>query len=88
MKLGKTPKNTEHTYKGFTIKGTHYLSSGGEVLGGRHFVEGGLKRNYNILKNGKLVINPHCIIETLKDAKLEVDEYIERKKNEQEKRDT
>lgn len=70
-------KETKHHYKGFDIIGTHYISEGGYVLGGRHFVEVGFKRNYNIMKNGKYVINPNYIFERLKDAKEEIDEYLE-----------
>lgn len=73
-------KATKHNYKGFEIIGTSYVSSGGYVLGGRHFVEGGIKRNYNIKKDGKFIFNPHNIIETLKFAKEEIDDYLKRKK--------
>lgn len=77
-------KNTEHFYKGYKIIGTSYLSSGGYVLGGRHFVEGGLKRTYRIIKDGKYVFHPGDIIETLKYAKELIDDHII-KKNGQEK---
>ncbi len=72
-------KETKHTYKGFVIIGTTRLTEGGYVLGGRHFVEGGIKRNYNIKKNDRYVFNPNEIIETLKFAKEEIDDYIKRK---------
>lgn len=72
-------KETKHNYRGYEIIGTVYQSSGGYVLGGRHFVEGGLKRNYNIKKDDRYVINPNVIFERLKDAKQEVDRLIEHK---------
>lgn len=73
-------RDSKHTYRGFTILGRTFRSTGGYVLGGRHFVEGGEKRTYKIVKDGYYVINPSCIISTLKDAKIEVDEYIKRNK--------
>lgn len=76
MKLGATPKETTHSYKGYEIVGTHYLSEGGWVLGGRHYAEGGLKRNYNIKKDGKLKVNPNNIFEKLKHAKEFIDEHL------------
>lgn len=78
----KTSKETKHIYKGFEIIGTHYISCGGYVLGGRYFVEGGLKRNYNIKKDGKFIVNPYCLFEKLSHAKEYIDNYIIRKNNE------
>lgn len=72
----KLIKDTAHSYKGFEIIGTTYNSSGGWVLGGRHYVEGGLKRNYNIKKDGCFMINPSVILETLKYTKEYIDEYL------------
>ena len=69
-------KETKHSYKGYDIIGTTYISSGNWVLGGRHFIEGGIKRNYNIKKDGKYVVNPYIIFETLKFAKEEIDRII------------
>jgi hypothetical protein len=69
-------KDTSHTYKGFEIIGTTYNSQGGWVLGGRHYVEGGIKRNYNIKKDGRFVIHPSAIFETLKFTKQYIDEYL------------
>lgn len=69
-------KETLHKYKGYEIIGTTYTSCGGYVLGGRHFVEGGVKRNYNIKKDGRFVINPKCIFEKLTHAKDEIDRLI------------
>lgn len=76
MKITRNLKETKHEYKGFTIIGTQYKTSGGWVLGGRFFIEGGIARNYNILKDGKYVFNPNCLITTLASAKEEIDEYI------------
>jgi len=73
-------KATKHNYKGFTIIGTQYRTSGGYVLGGRHFVEGGIARNYNVLKDGKYIFSPNDLLTTLKDAKEEIDRYIENNK--------
>ena len=74
-------KETKHNYKGYEIIGTSRISLGGYVLGGRHFIEGGIKRNYNVKKDGKFIFSPNDIIETLKSAKQEVDEYLTRKQN-------
>lgn len=68
-------KDTEHKYKEFTIKGRQIRTQGGYVLGGRHFVEGGFKRNYIIVKDN-LRYYPSSIIGTLKDAKEIVDSII------------
>jgi len=73
-------KETVHKYKGFEIIGTFYHSSGGYVLGNRCFKEGGLKRNYNIKKDGKYILDPYTIIEKLSHAKEEVDRIIAKKK--------
>lgn len=75
------PKDTRHIYKGYEIIGTHFFSSGGYVLGGRHFVDGGVKRNYNIKKDGKFRINPNTIFATLKDTKEYIDEFLIPKDN-------
>ena len=83
MKLGKTPKQTLHTYKGYEIIGTYYLSSGSIVLGGRHYVEGGLKRNYNIKKDGKFKVNPNDIFEKLSHVKEFIDEHLIPNENKQ-----
>ena len=72
-------KDTKHHYRGYDILGTTYQTSGGYVLGGRHFVEGGVARNYNITKDGKYVINPNTIYEKLYHAKEEVDRLINSK---------
>ena len=72
-------KKTTHKYKGFLIHGDQVKSPGGYVLGGRHFIEGGIKRNYVITKNDKCIFNPGTIISKLKDAKEEIDEYLIRK---------
>ena len=74
------PKDTKHNYRGFEIIGTAYESEGGYVLGGRHYVEGGFKRNYNIKFNGKFVYNPNNIIELLRYAKETIDEYLLKQK--------
>jgi len=79
MKLREDFKKTEHKYKGFLIKGDQYNTSGGYVLGGRYYVEGGIARNYHILKDGKFVFNPNNIIEKLQDAKEMIDDYLKRK---------
>lgn len=71
-------KETKHSYRGYEIIGTTFVSDGGYVLYGRHFVEGGLKRNYNIKKNGKYVYHPDTIFEKLKHAKEEIDDIINR----------
>lgn len=68
-------KKTEHKYKGFEIKGRQVRTQGGWVLGGRHFVEGGSKRNYLIVKDG-MQYYKGCLISTLKDAKEIVDELL------------
>lgn len=81
MKIGKTPKETKHNYKGYEIIGTHYISSGGWVLGGRHYAEGGIKRNYNIKKGGKFRVHPNEIFEKLSDAKWFIDEILIPKDN-------
>lgn len=72
-------KKTIHHYKGFEIHGTQRRTSGGYVLGGRHFVEGGIARTYVITKDGKYIFNS-CVIEKLKYAKEEIDQYIQRQK--------
>lgn len=73
------PKETLHHYRGYDIIGTHYISSGGPVLGGRYDVPAGAyKRTYHVKKDGRYVFHPGVIIEYLKDAKEEIDEYIER----------
>jgi hypothetical protein len=72
----KVIKDTKHIYKGFEVIGTSYNSVGGWVLGGRHYVEGGVKRNYNIKKKGVFVINPSMIFSKLKYAKEYIDEYL------------
>lgn len=72
-------KKTTHTYKGFVIHGGQVRSSGGYVLGGRYFIEGGIKRNYSITIDGKHIFSPGTIISKLKDAKEEIDEYLIRK---------
>lgn len=66
---------TTHHYKGFVIKGGECTSKGGYVLGGRHYVEPGIQRNYVIWKDGKRIFK-FCIIKTLRDAKAEIDDYI------------
>lgn len=71
-------KKTTHKYKGFVIHGTQYNSCGGYVLAGRHFVEGGIKRNYTMTKDGRYIFNPNQITERLKDAKEQIDDYIKR----------
>jgi len=69
-------KETKHAYKGYDIIGTTYVSEGSYVLYGRYFKEGGVKRNYNIKKNGKYVFNPYNIIEKLSYAKEMIDELL------------
>ena len=71
-------KNTFHKYKGYDIIGSTRNTIGGWVLGGRHYIEGGVKRNYNIKKDGKFVANPNDIFEQLKHAKAYVDYLIEK----------
>jgi hypothetical protein len=72
-------KNTNHTYKGYQILGRTRITQGGWVLGGRHYVEGGVKRNYQIKKDGKFVVNPNDIFEQLKHAKEYIDEVISKR---------
>lgn len=74
----KVIKDTSHKYKGFEIIGTTYQSCGGWVLGGRHYVDGTLKRNYNLKKDGKYILNPNSIYEKLSEMKEEVDRLIEK----------
>ena len=69
-------KKTTHNYRGFTIHGTQYKTCGGYVLGGRHFVEGGIARNYNVKKDGRYIFNPNDLLTTLKFTKEEIDRYI------------
>ena len=69
-------KDTTHFYKGYEIIGTFYISSGGWVLGGRHFINGGVKRNYNIKKDGRYIFHTDQIIEKLNYAKEEIDRLI------------
>lgn len=76
MKIRETPKETKHSYKDYEIIGTHYESSGGWVLGGRYYKEGGTKRNYNIRKDGKLVVHPSTIFEKLSHAKEFIDDVL------------
>ena len=66
-----------HKYKGFEIVKSSYVSSGGYVLGGRHFIEGGVKTNYNIKYNGKYVIHKDVIFDKLKYAKDEIDRLLD-----------
>lgn len=75
-------KDSRHLYRGFEILGTYRRTEGGWVLGGRHYKEGGIKRNYNIKLNGKYFIHPDMIYETLKDAKDEIDQYYKQKGDE------
>lgn len=77
MKIRPDFKKTLHHYKGFTIHGDQYNTEGGWVLGQRYYIDGGIKRNYIIKKDGKPIFK-FCIIETLKYAKQEIDEYIKR----------
>lgn len=76
-------KETKHEYRGYTIIGSTIRTQGGYVLGGRHFKEGGLKRNYNIMKDGRYIFSKNEIIERLKHAKEEIDDYIQRKSEKQ-----
>jgi len=69
-------KDTHHKYKGYDILGSTRITQGGWVLGGRHYVEGGIKRNYQIKKDGKFVVNPNDIFEKLNHAKEYIDEII------------
>lgn len=69
-------KKTEHLYKGYRLLGRQYRTHGGYVLGGRHFIEGGTKRNYLIVKGGMQYCKG-CIFERLKDAKRFIDEHLE-----------
>lgn len=72
-------KDTNHTYKSYEILGRTRITQGGWVLGGRHYVEGGVKRNYQIKKDGKFVTNPNDIFEQLKHAKEYIDEVISKR---------
>lgn len=74
-------KETKHNYKDFVIVGSQRSTSGGYVLGGRHYVEGGITRNYHVIKDGKYFFNPNNIIERLKDAKEQIDDYLARQQN-------
>lgn len=74
-------KETKHNYKGYEIIGSSRLTEGGWVLGGRHYIEGGLKRNYNIKKDGKFRISPNEIFETLKETKEFIDNHLISKQN-------
>jgi hypothetical protein len=69
-------KDTQHLYKGFVIKGTYYISEGMQVLGGRHWTNGGMKREYKIIMDDGFVYMDKYLIEKLKDAKEYVDEFI------------
>jgi len=69
-------KETLHKYKGYEIVGTTYEKEGAEIFHTGYYRPSCLKRNYNIKKDGKYVINPNCIFERLKDAKEEVDRII------------
>jgi 8-oxo-dGTP pyrophosphatase MutT (NUDIX family) len=71
-------KNTSHNYKGYVISGVSYATSGGWVLGGRHFREGGVKRTYRISKDGHFKIHPSLLIHSLKDAKDMIDEILKK----------
>lgn len=71
-------KNTIHKYKGYEILGSTRIIQGGWVLGGRHYIEGGIKRNYQIKKEGKHVVNPNDIFEQLKHAKEYIDYLIDK----------
>jgi hypothetical protein len=70
-------KKTEHTYRGYHIKGRQVRTQGEYVLGGRHYVEGGIKRNYLIVKDNRQYYSG-CIISSLKEAKEIVDDLIKR----------
>lgn len=72
-------KKTTHNYKGFVIQGTQRRTEGGYVLGGRHFVEGGITRQYTVKKDGKYIWNPNDIFGKLTHVKEEIDDYIKRK---------
>jgi hypothetical protein len=74
-------KDTIHHYKGYDIIGTTYLTYPRNVRAGNSYrwVDSTVKRNYNIKKNGKYVINPNLILETLKYAKWHIDNVIEKK---------
>lgn len=72
-------KDTHHKYKGYDILGSTRITQGGWVLGGRHYVEGGIKRNYQIKKDGKYTVNPNDIFEKLKHAKEYIDEIISKR---------
>jgi hypothetical protein len=73
-------KSTEHSYRGFRLLGRYTTTSGGWVLGGRHYREGGITRNYWIVKDG-IRYFPGSLISTLKDAKELVDDIINRENN-------
>lgn len=75
MKI-RTFKETKHSYKGYEIIGSSRQTEGGYVLGGRHYKEGGSKRNYNIKKDGKFRISPNEILETLREAKEFIDRLL------------
>jgi len=69
---------TKHIYKGYEIIGTFYESEGTEIFHSGYYRESTIKRNYNIKKDGRYVINPYCIIEKLKYAKEMIEELIEK----------
>jgi hypothetical protein len=72
----KIIKPTEHHYRGFQIKGRETTTRGGYILGGRYFVEGGVTRNYLIVKDGMRYYKG-CLISRLKDAKEIIDSIID-----------
>lgn len=68
-------KDTIHHYKGYEIIGTYYETTPKPVLGGRYWTEGGTcKRNYNIKKDNKFVVNPNTIFERLTHVKEFINE--------------
>lgn len=78
-------KETTHKYNGFTIKGTSYWSGGVQVLGGRHWTQGGLKREYKIFTDeGKPYMDKY-LLRTLSDAKKEIDDCLKMRQGAMEK---
>lgn len=69
-------KDTIHKYKGYEIIGTTYTKEGAEIFHTGFYRSNSIHRNYNIKKDGKFVINPYILIETLKYAKERIDGLI------------
>jgi len=72
-------KETLHNYKGYEIIGTTYWTYPRNVRAGNSYrwVDSAEKRNYNIKKNGKYVVNPRLIFDTLTYTKWYIDNIIE-----------